>query len=208
MIARPSLHNTILAHAAELFHQKGIRSVSMDELANVVGVSKKTIYQHIENKAQLVEETMKYELAKDQRMCEEISSRKLNSIQEMFEIGKFISQHIRSINPILLSEIQKYYKKTWAIFAEFKFSFIKQIIYENMKRGVEEGLYRKDMNIQIICLLYLASIDVILHPQYFPKRNFSLNKVYMENLSYHVYGIATKKGIEVFENCLKNSNEE
>lgn len=181
--------------ASELFFQYGIRSVSMDDIARQLGISKKTLYQHVENKADLVEKTM---MVHNQHMINQfteiINDDHNNAIDELVEIAKINNAMLKKTNPSTIYDLKKYHKKCWDVIEKVHDEIIFNIISKNIEQGIEQGLYREDINIQIITKFYAAQIDLIIDTQVFSPTEFQMADVYIEFLKYHIFGIATTKG--------------
>src|SRR5260221_9289433 len=122
----------ILKEAATLFTKYGIRSISMDDIARHLSVSKKTLYQHFADKDELVTMVMQTHMAINKKMYEEITRRSENSIHELHEVGRHVRRHIEEQNPSLLFDIQKFHPKAWNIWIEYKNNFIRSSVVRNI----------------------------------------------------------------------------
>ncbi len=135
------LQERILLKGDELFRRHGIRSITMDDIAKQLGVSKKTIYQHFPDKDELVIEMTKLNI---QRHFDEVEKccgpASINAIAEMFAVNNSVGEMIRSFNPIMFYDLQKYHPKAWLKFREFRNKYVLTKITDNIKRGIEEGL--------------------------------------------------------------------
>jgi len=181
--------------ASELFFQYGIRSVSMDDIARQLGISKKTLYQHVENKADLVEKTMMVHNHRTVNQFKEIiNDDHNNAIDELVEIAKINKALLKKTNPSTIYDLKKYHKQCWEVVQAFHDELITDIISKNIARGIEQGLYRDDINIQIITKFYVAQMDLVIDTQVFSPTEFQMADVYIEFLKYHIFGIATAKG--------------
>lgn len=194
----------ILERAQELFFTYGVKSTTMDDLAKAMGASKKTIYQYVNNKADLVSKTMEKHLRLETETFAEIKARDLNAIEEMLEISRMVTTHLKSLNPTIINDLQKYYPTAWAQLTEFKNNFISKSIEENIRKGMEEGLYRDDLNPNIVAKLYSARTDCIVDQKIFPFTKYTVIEVYKEFLYHHIRGIATEKGLAVLDEKIKN----
>jgi len=190
---------SILSKAQELFFQFGIKSITMDDLSKGMGISKKTIYKFVANKADLVNKTMSIHLENEKERITHISKESENAIDEMFQIGKHVVQHLRFLNPSVINDLRKYYPETWQNVMDYKNSFLYSIILNNINKGIKQGFYRKGINPEIISKIYSARSEVVIDQAIFPYSSYTFIEVYTEYLSYHIRGIATQEGLKYLE---------
>jgi AcrR family transcriptional regulator len=192
------LQERILLKGDELFRRFGIRSITMDDIAKQLGVSKKTIYQHFPDKDELVIEMTKLNISRHfnevEKCCGPAS---INAIAELFAVNNSVGEMIRSFNPIMFYDLQKYHPKAWLAFREFRNQYVYEKIVDNMKRGIEEGFYRTDFDIEILAKMRLEQVDMTFNYDVFPPTEFQFPKV-MEELTFHfLYGMVNEKGFEL-----------
>ncbi len=171
----------------------------MDHIATELGISKKTIYQYFSNKQDLVYKTMSHYIELEQDQVNQIEKQSDNAIDELFNICDFICTMLRERNPSLLFDLRKYHPESWRIFLEHKHGFVYEHIVNNIKKGIKEGLFLKDFDIEVISKLYISRIESMIDNELFPFRTFPLTHVKDEMLYYHVRGIATEKGLKHLE---------
>lgn len=199
------LQERILLKGDELFRRFGIRSITMDDIAKQLGVSKKTIYQHYPDKDELVIAMTKLNISRHfnevEKCCGPAS---INAIAEMFAVNNSVGEMIRSFNPIMFYDLQKYHPKAWLAFREFRNLYVLTKIVENMQRGIAEGYYRSDVNIEILSRMRIEQVDMTFNYDIYPPTEFQFHKV-MEELTFHfLYGLVNQKGYELI-NQYKNS---
>jgi AcrR family transcriptional regulator len=190
------LEAKILANAESLFMKYGVKSVTMDDLAKEMGMSKKTIYQVAKNKEELIFKTLGNHFQNEMAQCCQFSSENINAIEELLSIAKHLIEQMRSMNPAVLFDLKKYYPKAYKVVEDYRFSFIYETIYNNLKKGIKQGLYRKDINADIIAKFYVARADIIFETTLFPPAEYNWVDIYRESLLYHIRGIAAEKGFE------------
>lgn len=193
------IKNRIIQKAAELFMRYGIRSVSMDDIARELGISKKTIYLHFLDKDEIVYQMMQIEVQKDQCEFEELDAISENIIEKMMKTSEMLRVQISSMNPTTIFDIRKYYPRAWTVFQEHKQKFFLESIRKDLKRGIEEGLFRANVHIEILSRMRMEQIELGFDYQVFPPNKFSLLEVQLVFLDHFIRGILTEKGVELYE---------
>ena len=197
----------ILLKAKELFFKLGVRSITMDDLSRELGISKKTLYQFVENKSDLVNKTLQLHFTEDKKIVANAIAEAENAIDEMIRIARQSLKQFRSMHPSSIYDIQKYYPGGWKIINEFKSEFMYQCIQENINKGKKEGMYRPSAGADVIAKLYINAIDYLVNPQHFPAVDYNFSDLYKEFITYHLYGIATEKGFQYLKNAQLEPNE-
>ena len=190
-----------------LFMRLGIKSITMDELSRQLGISKKTLYKFVSDKNELVEKVLSYGCELDHNGIEKICEEGLNAIDEAFEISNFVSDHIQAMHPSIAFDLQKYHAKAWTDFRCQKKGNITSCYVRNMEKGIQEGLYRDDINIPVIVNYYVERFDIMFDEELFPADKFKPSEIYRELFRYHIRGIATEKGIKFLIKNTKKRNE-
>lgn len=193
----------ILKKVRDLYNKYGIKSITMDDVARELGISKKTLYLYVTDKDDLVGKYIDYEIEIRQvEICRCFQS-DLNAIEELFEISLFMNRIMKDQNPATEYDLKKYYpnhfQKVVAVRRERMYNYL----LLNLRKGKEEGLYREDMNEEVIAKLYLSRSENIHFDELFTVEEFTSVKLFIELLTYHVRGIASDKGIKVLENKIK-----
>lgn len=189
----------IIAEATHLFLRLGIRSVSMDEIATQLGISKKTVYQHFEDKDQLVDRVLEEQIKLMQAEALHTVESSSNAIEEIFNTMDMMVKHSRNMNPMVLFDLQKYHFGSFQKFAAHKNDFLFNIILNNLKKGVEEGLYRSDINIEILAKFRLETLMIGFNMDAFPTDKFNVTEVSLVIIENFLYGLATEKGFNMIE---------
>jgi hypothetical protein len=174
----------------------------MDDMCREMGISKKTLYQFVKDKTDLVNQTMKVEIDCDQNKISEITQKNLNAIDEIFEITQLVSERIKHMHPSILFDMQKYYPEAWDIIDKHRRDFIVKTIKQNLIHGQEQGLYRKEINSTIVARLFSSTVDVLSDIDFFNDPSITPAMVYTENLNYHLHSITSETGKAYLENKL------
>lgn len=201
------LQERILNKGDELFRRYGIRSITMDDIAKQLGVSKKTIYQHYPDKDELVIAVTKLNISRHFDEVENCCGPAAHdAISELLAVNSSVGEMIRSFNPIMFYDLQKYHPKGWIEFREFRNKYVLNKIVDNMNRGIEEGLYREDINIEILSRMRLEQVDMTFNYEIYPPTDFQFGKV-MEELTIHfLRGLVNENGMKLI-NQYKNTIE-
>ena len=204
---KTDIRSKILEAAFGMFCRRGIKSVSMDDIAQHLAISKKTLYKWFKNKDQVVYEALENYLTFVEKECQSDVERSANAIEELFRGMEMTKKIFTLIHPSIFHDLQKYHRASWELWQEHKTSFIRELIKQNINRGVKEGLYRKDLDVEIISRLRLAMIEMPFDTQLFPPYEFNIAKVQKDSLEHFMLGIATLKGHKLI-NEYKHITEE
>lgn len=197
----------VLEKATELFLTLGVKSVTMDDLANEMGISKKTIYTHFENKTKLIEEITAHLFCSIAAGIDTICALDKNPIEELLEIKKFVMQHLRDEKSSPQYQLQKYYPKIYASIRTKQYDMMQHCVVNNVKKGIGMGIYRENLNVDFVSRIYFSGVISIKDHLLFPQEMFTTNKLQDDFLEYHLRGIITPEGRK-FLNQLINSNHE
>lgn len=195
----PAIHkmgtrNTIIAKCSELFLRYGVKNLTMDDIARELGMSKKTIYQYVQNKSDLIKKVMQAHLDKEIATLDEVGKNAQNALEEHVRMLTYMSRELQTFNASVFAELQKYYPDSYALFNEYREKVSLPHILRNLERGIREGLYRDDMNPEIVARIYVYALDILIDQQRFPSRRYHFYTLYMEFVNYHLSGILTDKG--------------
>jgi AcrR family transcriptional regulator len=197
------MRDKIIHKASELFLSLGFKSVTMDDIANELGISKKTIYVHFPNKTKLVEATTTHVFETISCGIDHICGLEKNPIEEVFEIKRFVMDHLKDEKSSPQYQLQKYYPKIFSSLKAKQFEVMQGCVIENLNRGITLGLYRENLDVNFISRIYFNCMVILKDQELFPLRNFSMNALMENYLEYHLRGICTPKGIAYLNNLLK-----
>lgn len=189
----------IVSKAYELFMRYGIRSVSMDEIAQQLGISKKTIYQFYTDKDKLVEDAIEIVLKINRENCLTQQQTSSNAIQEVLLTIETVKQMLSKMNVAVIYDLEKYHINAFNKYNDYKKQFLYTIIVNNIQRGKSEGLYRKEIQTNLIARFRLASLFLIFNPEIFPDEQFTLPELIAETTDNYLYGIASPEGCKMIE---------
>lgn len=196
-IIMDQLHK-ILTSAVELFRQYGMKAITMDDIARRAGISKKTLYQHFANKNEVVNESVQW--YKDQvcEMCTMQMADSENAIEAMVKMLAFMDNMNKEMNPMLLFELQRYFPEAFKTFREQLELRDVGMLRDNIQRGIEEGLFRPEINADLMARYRLESSLMILQPNLLVNNRNELISVALEIGEHFMYGIMTQKGVKLY----------
>jgi len=197
----------IIQGGEDLFLQAGIRSVTMDDIARHLGMSKKTIYQFFKDKNELVIALTKKKLQEDEDQMNAIISRAENVIDQMFNMMKCSEEILSRINPIVIHDLQKYHPDAWKLFQTFKAGVVIHKLEQLLTKGIEQGYIRPEIDVKIIARMHINVVEMGFNNSIFPISEFNVWKVQKQFLEHFNYGICTIKGIKLL-NKYKNIDDE
>lgn len=184
----------ILDLSTTQFMKLGIKSVSMDDLSSAMGISKKTLYLHFDNKKDLVTKSMARHIQQEEQLIQEITRTATDAIDEMAQIAEHTVIHFREIKPTLIFDLQKYYREIWDLVTKLHSVFIKTRIEDNIIRGKSEGYYRQNADADIISKLYVAKSFSLVDEKLFSLNDYQRERLITQHVLYHFHGILSDKG--------------
>jgi len=196
------MKDMILKKGCDIFLKFGFKSVTMDDIANSMAISKKTIYKYFKNKEDLVDQTISHMHNDMHEAVTCICDQGFNAIEENFEIKKMFRDMLKNSDDSPMFQLQKYYPRTFNRIMKKEFSMFKDCIINNLSKGMEEGLYRQGLNIELVSKFYFSLVMSVHDANLYQYRKNTINKLEMNVLEYHTRAIATKKGLEILEEQL------
>lgn len=196
----------ILDKAAEMFLNIGVKSVTMDEIASELGMSKKTVYAHFSTKTKLIEATTHHVFDEISNGINKIRNKQDNPIEEHFVIKNFALRHLKDEKSSPQYQLQKYYPRIYAVIRDKQQKLLEDFLRENMERGIREGYYREEIPVPFICRIYFVEILGLKDRDLFPESEFSISGIIDKHLEYHLRAIVTEKGLITLKNLLKNNS--
>lgn len=187
----------IKCHA--LFMKYGIKSVSMDDIARELGISKKTIYQFVRDKNELVSKAFDFDQMCMQDRLDVFNFDQLNAIDQIFEAEKMILALLREHNPAVIYDLRKYYPLIYTKMVASRREKVSEFMIENIEKGKKESLFRNEIDSAIMAKFYLLRIEGIVDGDVLTLEEYTSIKWVKELLNYHLRGITTPLGLEYFE---------
>ena len=189
----------ILEQVRRLYYRYGIKSVTMDDVAKHLSISKKTLYEYFTDKEDLVRNIVMLDYKNRHNFFQEIKNKNLNAIEELFEVYRMINTMFRDYNASMEYDIHKYYPELFSQVRELRRKKMYDTMYSNMNKGKKEGLYRKELNSKIIARLLVFKVENMFDNDIFSMEELASVKVFNEVFVYHLQGILNENGRNFFE---------
>lgn len=193
----------ILMQASELFSKYGIKSMTMDDISRQLGISKKTLYQYVDNKKELVKKSIQIHIDEEQCCMADVLCSEGNAVDELMMMTKMVSSQMKEMHPSVIYDLKKYHIEAYRCLTNHRDDFIYTNIKRNLEDGMKSGLYRENINPEILTQLYLSMVNVIMDPESSTLGDHSNADIYTEMIRYHIRGIASSKGREYLKQKFK-----
>jgi TetR/AcrR family transcriptional regulator, cholesterol catabolism regulator len=172
----------------------GVRSVSMDDLARETAISKKTLYRCFRDKDDLVRQTLMNHLNTLHAQIDTVMESIEDPIEQIERIAGFVLEHARDVNPSLINDLRKYHPECFNLFSESRMKIFYAQVHRNIESGIAMGLYRANINSEILTRLYLNNVMSLIDPEVFPGKDTPFETRYRELIRYHLNGIVSEQG--------------
>ena len=196
----------LLNHLEGLFLKYGIKSLTMDDVAADLGISKKTLYQWFSSKDDLVIKVLNHHITREKTQCVQLASNSQNAIEEILILMNMNSHEMSQMKANVVNDLQKYHREAWELVRKYQHDFVYKVITENILRGRKEGLYREDFDMDIIARLHLAAVFNLFDPEIFPDNVTARVTLFKEYMMHFLHGIITSKGLAYLKKKL-NKND-
>jgi len=194
----------ILETAGSLFLKYGVKSISMDDIARELAISKKTIYHFFKDKNEIVYLISKLFLNEQKEKLDKIQNESENAIEQLYRATLHAREIFETINPSILFDIKKYYQSTWELYLDYEKNVMFDSLIITLEDGIKEGLFRSDIDVQILATLRMEEIKLAFDRDVFPDNVFNFGEVQYQILDHFFYGIMTEKGYALLNNYKRN----
>lgn len=200
------IKENIIGTAEELFLKYGFRRVTMDDIAREMAISKKTIYQYFKDKNEIVCCVTEQYLKKENKEIEALEAESENVIEYLVKLSKQLRKHISVVHPAAMDDLKKYFPQGWKIFTHYKQEYFLTSMIKILKKGMEEGYFRKNMNPEVLGIMRMEQIQLSFDQNLYPRSRFEFAEVQMELLRHFISGILTEKGRELLKTYAKSTD--
>ena len=201
------VRDKIVEKAGELYMQYGIRTVTMDDIASQLSISKKTIYQFFKDKGELVNTVAGIHLKIEEQRFIGLTDAGENAVHELILLSSCLRESMKEMKMNLMHELQKFYPKAWKMYEEFKGNVMKESIMAVIIRGQNEGLFRKDINAELMAIMRIEQVQTFIIGNLLPRNTYSLEAVQMQLFDHFIHGLFTIEGHQLFNQYLTTNNE-
>lgn len=192
-----AMKKNILEKASALFIQRGFKSVTMDDLAEALGISKKTLYAHFENKNQLVRESTFYIFHKVADEIDEIRNKAAHPIEELYSVKAAVLKYYQNEASSPIYQLQKYFPEIYAELKDEEYTRLIVLVKSSLTVGVSTSLFRPNIDVDFVSRLYINGIRGIRDIDLFPLSQFDIKTLHESYLEYHARAIVTPKGLGI-----------
>lgn len=189
----------ILMQAKGLFLEYGLRSLSMDDISRKLAISKKTLYQYVDSKEDLISKIFEHSHSETREFYDRICPKDLNAIDILLEASKFVSKEMLRFNPVITFDMMKYYPVLFNNFIEMKRDLIHRKIRDNILQGIKEGIYRENLNPELISQIYVNNLVSMHQADFLAKSHLTFAMVFEVMFENHIRAIANRQGLDYFE---------
>jgi len=190
------MKSTIIEKATKLFLQLGFKSVTMDDLAVSLGISKKTLYIHFENKHQLVKEVAHSIFEKVTSDIIKIKDGTSNPIEELHCVKMEAMKYLGSEKTSPNYQLQKYFPKIYEDLKTKEYQYLGELVKNSLQNGIDTDLFRAEIDVEFVSRLYLNGMRGIRDIEIFPIERFKIEELFENYLDYHLRAIVTPKGLK------------
>ncbi|WP_132214348.1 TetR/AcrR family transcriptional regulator [Mariniflexile fucanivorans] len=199
------MREKIITKSAEMFLTLGFKSVTMDDIANELAISKKTIYVHFTNKTKLVEAVAFHVF---ESVCEGIDGicvTSPNPIQELYDIKLFVLNYLKDEKTSSQYQLKKYYPQIYQRLHIKKFEKMHESVKESLQKGIETDLYRQAINVDFISKMYFIGMTGIKDNDFFSSETYDKEYLMESFLEYHLRAIVTERGLVELNKFIKSN---
>lgn len=196
------MKDDILKKATDMFLTLGFKSVTMDDIANEMGISKKTIYQHFSNKNELVEASTMYLFDTISAGIDCICNMNKSAIEELLAIKEFAMTQLNDETSSPFHQLQKYFPRVALTLRKQQFEKMQNCVRNNLRKGIDSGLYRDDLDVEFTARVYFIGATGIRDHEIFPETLYPGRTVAEKYLEYHLRAIVSREGLAQFEKLI------
>jgi AcrR family transcriptional regulator len=189
----------ILERVRELFFKYGVRSVSMDDICRDISISRKKLYQYFSSKTELVEKLLELERQNFENIFDRNNFEGINAIDILLTVSMEVGERFRDVVPSMTFDLKKYYPEIYRKHVDERINFIFKKIQINLEKGINQGIYRTDLSIELVARLYIRRLIDLHNPEFFPAEKFSFQTLFDAMFDNFIRGIANEKGISYYE---------
>lgn len=189
----------IFEKVGKLFRKYGIKSITMDDISRELGISKKTLYQIVSDKAELVEQVMMNNFNEFKASVSQITSKKYDPVMQLIKLNIQVLEHLKTFSPAVEYDLRKYYQPTFEKIKNNHIGLLKEFIFRNIETGKNAGIYRTNLDTEILTKLHVARIEQAPHTDLFTLEEYTSPGFAREVCIAHLKSLVSEKGQELVE---------
>ncbi|MEO5978457.1 MAG: TetR/AcrR family transcriptional regulator [Chryseolinea sp.] len=193
--------------AESLFMKYGVRTISMDDIARHLTVSKKTLYQHFEDKEDLVKMVCEAHIENIMQECQQLRLSSDNAIDEISKLQEMMRNKLTGMNPSFFMDLQKFHPTAWEVWIQHRQNFMQQSIIRNLRQGIDEGYFRPEIDLAVLAQMRMTLVQIPFDDKIYPPSHFKLADVQVQIFEHFVYGLLTDKGRKQYQKCKEKQAE-
>jgi AcrR family transcriptional regulator len=197
----------IIEASHDLFMRFGIKSVTMDDIAKHMSISKKTIYQYFRDKNDLVLMVTKSHLEREKKEIEIIKEQTSNAVETLIEESLCLRKNITDMNPSVLFDLKKHHKEAWELYLQSKETVYIKSLMQTLERGIAEGYFRPEIDPEILAVLRVEQIQMSLESLIYPRSRFEFKQVQLQLFDHFLNGLVAEKGRRLLKKLKKSHDE-
>lgn len=192
------IQQVILEKAESLFMRYGVKSISMDDVARALGISKKTLYQHFATKEELLIQTLEHNRQCELALIQHTLTHSDNALVEIVEIAKMVIRQLERVSDSLIFDLKKYHPDAFKILEDTRRTHIYEHIRRNLEKGIQQGLYLDTLDIEIMARIHVNSFNLMMDDKLFPE-SLPKHHIFREYILHYLRGIVTPLGLQYLE---------
>jgi len=201
------LREKIVKGASELIMQFGIRTVTMDDIAKHLSISKKTIYLYFKDKRELVNTITEAHLATEEVRFEDVVNESENTVHEMILVSECLRDSMQEMKINIMNELQKFYPEAWELYMDFKQNVMKRSIQDVIERGQKEGHFRNEIDPELIALMRIEQVQTFFIKKHYLAKQYSLAEVQLQLFDHFIHGLFTIDGHKLFNQYITTNTQ-
>ncbi len=194
---------TIISDISKIYMSYGIKSITMDDIAKSLKISKRTLYELFETKNNLVKIIVEKKIEDEKIIIQKFINESENAIEVMVNISRTMIQMYKDSHNSVLQDLKKYHAEAWKKIDDFHNNYISFVVKQNLDRGIEEGFYRKEINPKILSAFYIIQLQLFSNLSNFKLKKEKHEELIKQFFDYHIFGILSIEGIKYYLNLNK-----
>ena len=202
---KEELKEKIIAESTKLFLSYGVKSVTMDDIAKHLSMSKKTIYQFFKDKEEVVLLATQAHFEKEKEEMSAANDGSGNAIEHIYKLSLCLREKFKNLNLNVLYDLEKYYPKAWEIYTQYKNEVFYNSLLTTLTDGVQQGYFREDIKPEILAKLRMEEMQLSFDQKVFPREKYQVAEIQEQLFSHFIHGILSDKGTSLLNQYHQNS---